>query len=465
MVAKTLKFVDAPETTATVRMDLNNPTGGVYLANDGLDLGVPEFLGEPGGIGGEYGFRQITMTLRVVGTLAVATQAQSDIGRELARQTNWLLVQPSGGVPVWFKTYLSNPGALNLRLIEQGVWDLVLTVDADPFAVGVLQTQTVTISNNPANANGLVATLGSIVGDYPAPAIIDFPAGTTTYIQPYLSVFPLEFSLASSAWFWQGETATTSNSGQNITTGGTGYSGSGYANLTITPGTSTALARRFSYTVTAPYAGRWKLFARVGTPAVATSSTSWTVVGAGEACSVPNTTTYSTLGTAFAALVELGTYTFPKGNLPSSKPYTLDTAVVGIDIAGAAVGGTTNAEIRIDYIIAIPIDLPLDSSRGSAYTLRFREQTKSRGNVVLRLNGENGSVSEINAGKYGVSPGNGPELPAGSFPVLTPGAKNMLTLLTRRGLDTTPGFYNDVITTSTALSISYRPQWLHVGDA
>lgn len=474
MVSKVLKFVERPEWDPVLdRLNLNDPAAGIYLGNDGVDLGTPEFLGEPGGVGAEHGYRDITISLRVVGSNDVAANVQNALAREFARQSNWLLYRVEDMAPLWFKTYQGSPGALNMRLVEQGVWDVTFTLKADPFGLGMMVRQTVTINNDPAAAlNGMLATIGTIDGDYPAPAIINFPAGTSDYIRPYLSVFPLEWSSASTAFWWGAEgggnpgnvvlNPTMGTNSAISATGQAGYSGGRYVYTSFNAaGTPIARRRMVTWNVTAPYAGRYKLFARIGHAGTTVTGVDYTVTGAGAACSVPKSTRNTWGGTAFAGIFELGTYTFPKGNLPTSKPYVLDLAQVGIDVEGFianAQGGTGASQLTVDYVVGVPIDLPLDSSRGAAYTLNWRDEQKTRGNVVLRVDGENQMVSEIKSGKYDI--GTGPEIPGGTYPMLTPGAKNMLTLITRRGQASTGGI--DSISTSMTLTIDYYPRFVNV---
>src|SRR4051794_2770990 len=108
MASPIIQFVDSPSTTAALRYDFNvsNPTLKCFPLHEGVDLGAPSFTGEPEGVGGFYGHRQMRITQRIIGTRAVALARMSLLAKEILRPQNWLRFQfDASASPVFFKTY------------------------------------------------------------------------------------------------------------------------------------------------------------------------------------------------------------------------------------------------------------------------------------------------------------------------------------------------------------------------
>ena len=134
----TLSFVAAPASSPTVRLDLTPSAGPSYLGGvDDLDLGVPEFEGDPDSVGVEYGYRTCRFTLKLVGTYGSVASTMQSISRELLRRTNWLMVQWQGGTnkPVFLRTYASSLQSLANIQPDFLKFDVSLVRDIDRSSI------------------------------------------------------------------------------------------------------------------------------------------------------------------------------------------------------------------------------------------------------------------------------------------------------------------------------------------
>lgn len=307
-MAVDIAFVDSPATGATVRLDLSNPAGGVYQARGGLDIGAPDLLGGSESVGSEYGLREITVTVHLVASKAVALTAQAAVARELLRERNYLKVIPDGAVtPVWFNTYRSSPGDITLDLADRDVWTLAFTVDADPFAVGALESlSAVSITNDPAaGTNRLRYTLPSIKGDALTPLIVTLDmasASGSDVVRPLLHSASAD---TAGLMFWQAESWTLGTDTSAVSDSAASASNRAHVSFA----TVTTSATRLSSSVTVDNPGRWALYARtrltsgkstvVGSGAALTKATTTSLISSSEMEVRAATTTNGTLATAF----------------------------------------------------------------------------------------------------------------------------------------------------------------------
>lgn len=458
-----VQFVSSPDADAEIYYDCND--GLSWPEHDGFSLGAPPLLGDPGGIGAEYGFRTIAFSLLVYADEATAMRQHSELARQLTRDVVYLRVQTSPTAPpVWYRCVRSSLGESSTADVyidrHENAWRIAVRLVADPFAQGERVSHEVTIANDPAATNGLSVALPDIRGDVPAPLSIDITSGTTIYIRPWLSVCPLEGSRS-----WAGAVFVQAETGQ-LGTGATvlaasGASGGSRVQIPMT--SSTDEDRAVAWPVTPPYAGRWRVFARVGYESTTAGDMTLRLRGAGAAVSQPNkTVTTFTLGGTHTFMADLGVYTFPKGNMPTSHPYRLTSGGVILNAWWTPTGNAAG-RLLVDYIVAVPCDLPLDAT-GPCVTTDFRTRDQTLGSVTLRLNADDAVVQEFTTGAaaptFALSE---PETPAGEFPQVTPGALNVLTLLTRRSSER--GRERDSVTDSTTMTVSYRPRWLYHAGA
>lgn len=457
------QLVSAPELDAEILFDFND--GLSYPAGDDISLGSPPLLGDPGGVGAEYGYRTISFTLVVKDDEVGAMRQHSDLARQLMRDIVWFRFQLSENTPsVWYRCYRSSPGASSMgqwyRDRYENQWQIDVSLVADGMGVGESISHDVTIGNDPATG-GLSTLLPDIRGDAPAPLVIDLAGNDLTYVQPWLSVCPLE---RARTWpgtvFWQLDSGTLEN---GAVAQSAPINSSGGTRIRVPVSSDTGDQRRTTVQVSPPFAGRYRVFARAGFEMVSTTGTVVvTVRGAGSAVSQPMRTTLTYAGIGGLGpqmfMVDLGVFTFPKGNVPTSRPYTLGLGGIGVALTLDVTDTAANVgSFYLDYAVAVPCDLPLDAV-GPCTTLDFENSARTLGTVTLRINGEDGVAQEVAGTTYSNS---NPETPAGEFPTVTPGAQNVLTLLPRRtALSGTTPMRTDRIADSNAVKVSYRPRWV-----
>lgn len=482
----TLQFVDGPSATATLRYDFNVKNASFYahpLASGGLDLGAPEWSGEPEGVGGVYGYRQMRFTQRVEGTKAVAMARMSALAKEMQRPLNWLKVQFAGSLaPVYYKIYRGDAGALNLEYVEASqAWDITVPLVADPLGYGPrVAIPTAQIIQAPADLAGPVRTamrlvLPAIKGDAPTPLRVTLsPASPSNNVR-------------SPGWSWlvacvAGSTSMTDTvvdigtgdtvanaSGTAAPTVDATYFGGSYRRVTV-PATSPNLDIRF--TINLPNTiqlGRYKVLLRAK-PTAANKTFVF------RAFPLPNgqggLVTGATASVLFAAAdtsrplwVDVGDISVPFGLAPPSDAGgSAPAPVLAIQI-GTADGST--ATVDVDSIKLIPTYGPTVTQ---ATLLKSRAAAALAANFVMTAPNE---TFEGDPGLYWAKDASSVYVEAassalsGSFPVADPAAAQNLLLVMALDSGTPSATGTGWITTlnaQVAVDVSYYPRYLHVGD-
>lgn len=449
------RFVDSLSPDAATRFDFHDP--GHTSTNPASWLWTPGgLLGEPDSINPSYGLGSLTFELQVHTSHSGALQVMAALGRELRRSGNFLLFQLDDvTAPGWLEVYPSSPGALGFPYAKPGtddsVWIIPVSLTTSGTILGERVTHEITIQNDPTETNGLAVELPEIAGDAPAPLIVSIGPTAQEYVRPYVGVIALDEDWPG-VQYWQAESFTLA--GGTAVAAAASASGGSVAKTTFSGTTS---ARRMTGSLTLPFAGRWRLFARM--QAEGGSGESVTVTSAGDALVEPVTSTIAAGTAPFNPyrIIDLGTYVFPRGNYPTSRPYTLAPGDVGIDAAGSIGGGVLF--LSTDYVIAVPLDLPLEQVAPGA-VLDFDVQTQLRGGDTLVLNSEVGVVEATTAGLFDAAAA---YVPHGSFPQVVPGAVNVLHLLSRRsGL---LAFAGDLVGSTAVLTLTYRPRHVYLPGA
>lgn len=441
-----LEFVSEPSGDATSRVDLTDRYRGLLVTD--LDLGAPELQGDPGAISPEYGYRRIAISVEI------ARQTESEVvgffrelARELTRAETWLLVQLDTWLaPAWFRVYRSPVEAMNYRLMKQNVWAVSLTLVADPFALGAQVSREITISDNPTSiTNPVAAVLSDIEGDAPTPLTVELDVDPLR--SPLLSVIPLDVEWPGPQ-FWQAESWTT---GADTTTGArAGYSGGSSAAVSFA--TTTNMANRLTGNVTPSLAGTYRLFARVevlsGVGAVVA------IEGGGDA--MVEAVTTEVTGERGTQYVELGSYVFPRGNPPVEPGYTLAVVPGDTDIRLRAEKVAGAPTLHVDFIVAVPTSLFDESAPGRL--LEFTSDVGAPGAGVQVVDGEHERVSTVLSGSLKPTT---PPSPVGGYPMLHPGATNVLHFLPRSSdpAGATLGL------SITELTLKYRPRFVYLPGA
>lgn len=488
-----VRFVDAPDPTASVRYDFNRETGAAprRVARNGLSLGSPVLSGEPDAAGAAFGFRRPSVQQRIYGPKQDALQALSSLSRELLRPTNWLFVQWDAFTgPVWLKVYRSEYAPLSLDQVHtdtdagdpvtdlEDVWQIDVPLVADAFAYGPWETHdAVAVSQGPSG-NALRYQLPAIKGDAPTPLRI--------------KVDPASTAEAGSGSKWligviSGDAAdpcmgyVKNIGGTDGVVAGTDLSASA-ANAnrwdgnhrSVSFSTDDDLVQRLQVDWTDVKRGRYKMFARVaydGSFDVFHDPSSFQLAGG----QVTDLTAYWNLPVMWpeagfglitatdpnrVAWVDLGEQTFPFG-FDAPQDANIPTGTVTPALKVARTQGIQPLEI--DALLLIPVaQAEVDSVTSLRSTFLWRTLQNNRyatwdgddETVWLQLVSDDSSVDTK------------PEL-TGGFPVVDPAAAvNVLWCFAQEsgiGIDGSTNMVTDVAV-SHDVTVAYRPRYLHLGD-
>jgi hypothetical protein len=152
-----VRFVDKMSAAPVIGLDLNDDDP-IRTSNNDFTIGAPSFDGDPLSVGVKLGYRTLTLRCRVYDSNAVALVAYSALAKQIIAPSNVLMVQlDSKQPPVFFRTYRTQPGEIDFTNVKaigaggQSYYQLSVTLTADHAAYGLPETNTVTISNDPAS--------------------------------------------------------------------------------------------------------------------------------------------------------------------------------------------------------------------------------------------------------------------------------------------------------------------------
>lgn len=473
-----VKFVDAPEPTADVRLDLSTPD--VQVLADGFSLGAPSFNGDSRTFGVDYGDRSLTMSVSVMGTKTETLAVLQLLAREVVRQQNWLLFQLDPTQPaVWYKTWRAQPGDLSFDNVYDGTtgdvipdrWVITVPLTAEAFAYGERVTlPAVTINNNAAaGTNPCSYVLPTIKGDAPAPLRIaaDFSATLNQYdilwsTSPVPSTYtaPIVWPIGSG----DGLTAGT-DTGAAVTD--SAFSGGSYRSVSFSTVSSMATRLQGVAPAVVP-AGRYMVFlrfARSDTTSTFAFKFGYNDLGgvdvAGSETVIMDRAASTTAG--YATWVPLGTFSFPR--------YANDLVISAFDFAPSwalqaqRLSGTGAAQL--DAIMLIPADLRGMGDAARTLISQFHGFGPQSVDVASYWDGDLEAYTRVNA--FAVLDSSiQPLAMQGGFPQVYPGQRNMLHLLQQTKADS--GYFGvtdnpDAIATSAVVTLSYHPRYLYLrGD-
>jgi hypothetical protein len=447
-----VQFVDSVDVSATVRLDLQTDAVSV---EDGFSLGSASMGGDPGGIGVEYGFRQISLPVLVAGDKGEALAVLSKLSVELLRETNWLRFQlTAGAAPEWYKTYRSPPSAISFDEVmvsgsssgvtaddgSSDMWRIAVTLDADPFGWGSRVDAVVeaVVSNDPAaTVNPMSFQTPVILGDAPCSPIIWW--GTTLVDQPFLLASgPAPPHTGQAEVGLLGADTTVQANDPAFSGVGSNYTRTTFA---TTPGMVNRLG------LGAPSApGLWRALARVrqntATDVVALQLGPVWSRGAAPVVTLASVSTFQ--------IVDLGVYQMPPNvgtDHVGGGPTATGVANFGNWLGAQRVSGA--GTLDIDYVVYVPADR----------STQFLTANPSADGLFNVLDGEQDAV-------YGVVGGATPFDPAaalwdpymtlegGSLPKLPAGEASVVYWVRMR-----PGA---AVNATTTLSMSYYPKFLNL---
>ena len=460
MALDTLKFVDSIASSPTTRLDLN----------DGSQWTAREFSAPPPRLrrsavsnamtdgayvsSSTYDARTLFLEIDLITTTqdTGATELQK-LARELDRSTNFLMYQPNALTkPVFFKTWRSDfSDVVDVRVV--GAYRrLSVELLAEPFALGLRETFSSTISMDGSNASGFTYTCPTILGDVAAPLRFDNTSLTTQ---------GFSFHLATQA-FPTGLTApvmvrTATNAGFSLGTDASNATGLGtsYWNgdaVSVSFATAT-MATRASATVTLPAAGTYRVIARMGLSADATvnmkvsrkvlttTAPTYTTVQTGD-------TKQITTASLSPSNLDMGLFRVPFGNTEVGD--TIATTTYW-DVQAERTSGA--GSLRIDGLLFIPVDM--DGAKGNRWGITSAlGETSPYGTSTLRIDGETERVTFLDGSAY-TELSSGAFHLTGGFPMVAPNCSNTIWVLANGYAGITTG-------SSMSFSASYLPRYLYV---
>lgn len=475
------QLTSGPSTSATVRYDFNNQANPrAYPLSEGLDLGVPEFVGDPESAGVSYGYRDMQLVQRIRGgSKTEAMSRMSILARELLRADNWLRVQMTPATEsVWFRTYRTTPGSLSLEHVQVAqsgaqptydAWDITVPLVAEGFAYGArVSLSPVTVTNDPASGTNRVHyILPTVLGDAPAPLRVHVNPDNPVYMNGYRWMLALHSAdTQQSPILWQiggsdGWTAGTDTSASTATNP-TEYTGGTYRAVSFA--TVAALTTRISgSTPSTPPPGRYKVLARV----VRSDTASVFSVRFGQAIGPavygygPTVVTTRAASTAarHATWVDLGEQTFPTGwSAPPGNAGLPSPPAIALQLGRVSGAGSAN----IDAILLQPIAMETTREARTLFSEFYGLGIFVDGGVGI-WDGDYETFWSYS--QFGAAVPVTPEL-VGQFPRVIPDVTNTLTILQQvNGRTSIFGDdASDLLTATTEITLSYHPRWLFLGD-
>lgn len=458
MAGDLIQFVDTIASSPTVALDLNDQTTWAVSAFTAPPPRLRRSLATntlaPGGTvaSAVHEMRKITLKLELItdDQDTGATQLQALV-RQLDKPRNIMRYQPVGATaPVFFRTYRSDVANIADIITAKTFRVIDIELLAEPYALGLPETPAaLTYSNDPASATNepVMADIGTIIGDVAAPLQCrtdNLALGQGTYSM-LAHVAYASASLSGPAYF-QAESGTlgtdTTSAANAIFSGGNG--------ATVTFATDATLVARTTASVTLPYVGPYRVYARLQ---VGSSGAIYTlaVKQTSGTNSVTGDTVTCTGGvTATNILVDLGVHTFPHGGDTDeySRPAALDIAL----LAGRTSG---TGDLDLDYVLFVPVGGPNTVRSSLLYSYIqggnegahvFDPETEQ---VYAYTPGTPNTVKTTPIEGHPVS---------GGFPWVAPGANNYVYFYP--GMQGTSDTNNN-----TTLNFTYYPRYLFVRPA
>lgn len=458
-----LQFVDKIGPFITVRLDLNDDV--TWGAPYNCDFSPPRMKtawsssllvdGERQ-VAAAYENRRIRLSLELKATTVdgVAAELQK-LWRELDRPMNVLKWQPTGMTnPVFFRTLRSAettvvdyPGAGLFRTVD-------VSVLAEPFAYGLKENLSpVTVSNDPAAANGLFFDVTGVKGDVETPLVIKRPV--TNVGSESLFAVRRRGTPANTPFLAQAESLTQ---GTNTTTqpNDVAFSGAGnnYSRCTFTTAAwSTRLsAEPYPATAATDSRGTYRVFARVRKNG--TSSTVKVRLKA-EGVTLVDATggdIEKTITGNLIQMVDLGLVNIPGTQDPVYDGVSRSEMVVRgpmIELQAERTAGTDTLDI--DYLLFVPADdrlaivhWPTSISPGDRLVA---DGVHDMTYAIFDF------TNEVMSGVAGWH--------VGGLPMLTPGQTNRVFFIN----ETTPATAEPVFPTTWTVDGWYWPRYLNVRPA
>ena len=467
-----IRLVDAPSASATTLLDFNDITATPYRdVVDDFSAGAPSADGEPDAIDPLYGNREVSFTFRIKGTKAQATTLISTLARRLLLGPGWLRYQLTASAEVrYYRILRADPGDVSMENIlttsttKSETWEVAVSLPCEPFSYGERQTfSAITIANDPlSGTNRVRAVLPAIIGDAPAPLRIEMNPSNAIVLSGYRHMFSLQSTNSTVAgsivWpvggtdGWTVGTDTAASSSDAAAPGGN--------KRVVSFATNATMVTRLSGSAPASLpAGKYKVLVWISRSD--TSSTFAMRFGQSVAFSYRYGDTAvmdraASTATGHATWVDLGDFQHPFGhNAPKGQEGFAATP----DVAFQAQRLSGSGSMSVAGFLLVPLD--------SSDTIQSRTLFAEFNLFGIDVNGGYGVFDADEEAvwafsQFGVAANGTVAEVQGKYLTAIPGAVNTLHLLQQ--VNARRPFFNadssDLITATTALTISYHPRYL-----
>lgn len=459
----TVQFVNSIASSPTVRLDLN--TGEWGLQYEGTDIGMPpleravsDTLLADGATYPASAYGNRVLTLRFVLTTTTVDEWANELqklARELDRPNNILKWQPPTATnPVFFRTFRSD--IVDVEEIPGNNLSKYITasVVAEPFALGLKETVTaITVSNNPAAANGNFFDITSVKGDVETPLILKVP--TTNRGDQSVFAVRRRGTPSSAPGFLQAESMTLGTD-TTVTATESTMSGAGNNYARCSFATNADWAPRVSAgspwpaTASVDNRGTYRVFLRcrktTGADAVDVRLTY------GATSSFVTNDPVSLSNSSSVVMADLGLMSIPLGTDPVHDGYSnTEIAARGLYIAVEARRTSGSTSLDFDYVAFMPADdrfgiVDWSANAGAADRL-ILDGTHETTYGIVNATGDLVSMT--------------PGSVAGGFPMISPGQTNRVFHIN----EVKPGTAEPTFPTTWSFEPFYFPRYIYVRPA
>ena len=486
-----IRFVNSIAANPTVDLDLNLGQPFTTKRED-LTAGIPVYGGDPTSIGVKWGYRTLTLVTQAWGSNTTALTAYQALGKQIT-QDNLLMVQLDAAVPpVFFRTYRTQPSELDMSGVitdatGRSYYKLSVQLLADHAAYGLPETNTVTISNDPASGTNkcFYRWPVPVLGDLEVPLYLEAAASDVRGQNRLLTSQALAGGASQTGPVLVQANALTHGGavaggvapvGTLVdNTGDAAMSGGNYTRYTAsnsddgaTPGLPISLLYGLNL-LPGTLVGDYRVFMRVRS---ATTGVLWSFAIAQLAAASPNYALFTgdvvsyLRGTTGPHWLDMQTvFRFPFGGPPVDPVGAFDTAYTNPGLSFAvmmfsdAVAANT---FDFDCLLFIPVGL--DQAVATRYATTAYDASLPASSYKAVWNGPNDTRYLLD-GSNNYSPGIAPKAEAG-LPTLVPGMDNSIHYLQHVGTgyndprtSSTSGV-NDSLSASTVLTWKYWPRYL-----
>lgn len=378
--------------------------------------------------------RELTITFAVQGSSEDQAAFVSQIlGRTFSRPC-WLEFQGGTSKPVFFRTRATTLDAVeDFGPSNPGVRLITVVVPADPFAYGLPESGTATVPNDPTSANGMRFTISNVRGDVPAALQLSlgFSANTARILVGASNhaaldhAAALESGISASGWTASSPSDATAIGGTSRRlTGSSGAAASvGFTigAFSLLPGDYRVMVRAKSATSGVRLAMRHPLTGALIGSSVDVSSTGW-------------------------QWTDLGVFRLPVSSRQASAWTPSVPGDAQLTVTALVATPSASSVIDLDHVVLVPAPGG-DTETGRLLLGRWQPMTAVPDVASAQVDAAEILWSSLGSG-YEVMWSS-----AGGFPIVTPGANNLVTVMSWLAAGDAKG-------SSTTVNWSYHPRYL-----